>query len=415
MRARFLNVTRRAIAALLVLSTAPLAYAQFSWDGSLELEHRYFWDTDASAANTVNTDRGQTSAKLELELFHDWNNGDDSLTFEPFLRIDSQDDERTHADIRQLIWSRQAQDWELSAGLGRVFWGVTESQHLVDIINQTDLVENIDGEDKLGQAMVRFQYFHALGNFDAFLLPHFRTRTFSGPDSRVNGGFVVDNDNEQFESGAEQKHIDFALRYSQSFDGLGGAWDLGLSVFDGTSREPDLLRLFNPQTFTTTPFYPQITQLGADLQLTTGAWLWKLEAIQRDFDDELYEDFTAATVGTEYTLVGIFGSIYDLGMLAEYSWDERDEQSTGPFQNDVFLGARLALNDISSSELLLGVVRDLDDSSTNSVFLEASTRVGPSLTANVELRYFDSDNPRDLLFGLRDDSFVQIGLQYFFD
>ena len=39
-------------------------------------------------------------------------------------------------------------------GVGKVFWGVTESQHLVDIINQTDLVENIDTEDKLGQPML---------------------------------------------------------------------------------------------------------------------------------------------------------------------------------------------------------------------------------------------------------------------
>ncbi len=387
------------------------ASAELSWDGSLELEHRYFFDTDASAADAFVTDRGQTSAKLELEFFRDWNDGADTLTFEPFLRVDSQDDERSHADVRQLLWSRLAQNWELSAGLGRVFWGVTESQHLVDVINQTDLVENIDGEDKLGQPMIRFQYFHDLGNFDAFVLPFFRTRTFPGVDSRVNGGIVVNNDDEGFEASEEEKHVDLALRFSQTY----GNWDVGLSLFDGTSREPDLFRLFDPTTFSTTPFYPQITQLGADIQLTTGAWLLKLEAIQRDFDDVQYEDFSAATVGAEYTLVGIFGSIYDLGVLAEYSWDERDEFATGPFQNDAFVGARLALNDINSSEVLFGVIRDLDDSDSNSVFLEANTRVASSLTANIEMRYFEAKNPNDLLFGLRDDSFVQVGLQYFFD
>ena len=45
---------------------------------------------------------------------------------------------------------RSNRDWSLSIGLGKVFWGVTEFNHLVDVINQTDLVEGIDGEAKLG-------------------------------------------------------------------------------------------------------------------------------------------------------------------------------------------------------------------------------------------------------------------------
>ena len=39
-------------------------------------------------------------------------------------------------------------------GIDKVFWGVIESRHLVDYINQTDGVEDVDGEDKLGQPMI---------------------------------------------------------------------------------------------------------------------------------------------------------------------------------------------------------------------------------------------------------------------
>ena len=399
---------RISIFLLLALATSQGGASSFSWDGSIELEQRYFFDTQN---DSLNKERGQSSAKLELEFFRDWNEGKDTLTFEPFLRLDSLDNERSHADIRQLIWSHLEDDWELSAGLGRVFWGVTESQHLVDIVNQTDLVENIDGEDKLGQPMVRFQYFHQLCNIDAYILPLFRPRTFPSIDSRLSGDLSVDTNNETYESSQGGNHIDLALRYSQTL----GVFDVGLSVFDGTSREPDLFRLFNPFSASTTPFYPQITQYGADVQVTTGAWLFKFEGIQRDFDDAIYDDFSALTLGAEYTLVGVLGSTYDLGMLAEYSWDDRDELATGPFQNDLFLGARLGLNDINNSEVLFGVVRDLDDSGSNSVFVEANTRIANSLTANIELRYFESDTPTDLLFGFRDDSFIQLGLQYFFD
>ena len=265
--------------------------------------------------------------------------------------------------------------------------------------------------DKLGQPMIRYQYFNDFGNFEAFLLPYFRSRTFAGADSRLNGGILVNNDHESYESDDEENNIDFALRYSNTF----GDWGVGLSWFSGTSREADLFREFNPMDFSTTPYYPQIDQFGADVQLTTDAWLLKLEAINRKFDDSLYQDFSAATAGVEYTFTGLFNSIYDLGVLAEYSWDERDERATSLFQNDLFLGARLALNDMSSSEVLFGITHDFDDSDSRAIFVEGATRIAPAMTANIEVRYFDSENPRDLLFGFRESSFIQIGFEYFFD
>jgi len=54
------------------------------------------------------------------------------------------------------------------------FWGVTEFQHLVDIINQTDLVENIDTEDKLGQPMINLALINDWGTVDLFIMPYFR-------------------------------------------------------------------------------------------------------------------------------------------------------------------------------------------------------------------------------------------------
>ena len=390
-----------------ILLNSHYVKAQVSWDGSLELEQRYFWEADT----TTGLASGQTSARLEMEFFKGWNNGDDQIVFEPFARLDSQDDERSHADIRQLIWTHYGSNWEFSIGLGKVFWGVTESQHLVDIINQTDGVENIDGEDKLGQPMLRYQTFNNYGNFDFYLLPYFRTRTFAGADSRLNGGFVVNNDEQQFESSKGESHIDYAFRYDNTF----GDWGVGLSWFDGTSREADIFRLFDPTTLSSTPYYAQITQFGADVQVTTDAWLLKLEAIERNFDETISQDYTAATIGAEYTFVGVFGSVYDIGVLAEYSWDERAENATSPFQNDLFMGARLALNDINSSDLLFGISSDFDFSNSRSIFLEASTRFATAFTANLEIRYFSSDDSQDLLFNFRDHSFIQLGVEYFFD
>ena len=396
------------VVTLIGLASSYQSYSQaITYDGSLELEQRIFLEENTRPGLT----QFQTSARLSAEFFTQWNDGSDQIVFEPFARLDTQDSERSHIDIRQLLFTHYGENYEISAGLGQVFWGVTESQHLVDIINQTDSVENIDGEDKLGQPMVHYSYFSDYGTFEAFVLPYFRERTFEGPDGRLTGGVLINTDDAVYESSSEQSHVDFAARYSNTI----GDWGLGFSWFSGTSREADLLRFADFANNSTTPFYPQIDQFGADIQLTTGGWLLKLEAIQRNHDDSTFDDFAAATIGAEYTIVGIFGSIYDLGVLGEYSWDERDQQATSLFQNDAFVGARLAFNDLRDSQLLFGVSNDLDNSDSRAVFIEASTRLGSVITMNFELRYFDSNTPTDPLFRISEDSFVQIGFEYFFD
>jgi len=76
--------------------------------------------------------------------------------------------------------------------------------------------------------------------------------------------------------------------------------------------------------------------------------------------------------------------------LAEYSWDERGLDATSLLQNDVFLGARLAFNDISESALLLGFSNDLDNTDSRTIFLEGSTRINQSLTTQVAITYDSS-------------------------
>lgn len=408
----YLSLRRSAVGLFcLLLSQSSIAAELLSGtvDGKLEIQHRHFFNSpDIAQLDAIS---GQTSMALNVEYFKEWNNGDDRLEAELFGRLDGADSERTHTDIRQLLWTHYGNNYEFSAGLGRVFWGVTETQHLVDIVNQTDLVENIDGEDKLGQPMLRYQQFTDFGTFEAFLLPYFRERTFEGENGRLGGALNIDTDNPVYQSSSEENHVDWALRYANTF----GALDLGLSWFSGTSREPDLFLNFDFNNQSTRPFYPQIDQLGADIQLTLGSWLLKLEAIQRNFDLPMFEDYSAATAGFEYTFVGVFGSQYDLGLLVEYSWDERGETGGAFFQNDATIGGRLTLNDIADSQFLFGISEDFDFSDSKSLFLEGATRINNALSLNVEARYFDAKDPANPAFAIRDSSFVQVGIEYFFD
>jgi hypothetical protein len=147
----------------------------------------------------------------------------------------------------------------------------------------------------------------------------------------------------------------------------------------------------------------------------SGDWLWKLEAIyRRGIGHSITEDFAASTAGFEYTLTSINSLYWDLGLLLEYSHDTRDRIKAGPFQNDVFVGGRLSLNDIASSELLFGYSQDIDEQASRSAFMEASTRLGDSTRITAEIYHFHSDSNNDPIYSLRRDSYIELGLEFYY-
>jgi len=383
------------------------------WSGYVSGEMRGFANSPADPRQDGNT----LSLAAQPEYYHEWDDGRQSLTFTPFVRWDETDRKRSHADIRELTWLQVGDDWELRAGVRKVFWGVTESQHLVDIINQTDLVEALDGEEKLGQPMLNLALIRDWGTVDFFVLPGFRERTFAGKKGRLRFGkkgrlrfaLPVDTGQTQYESSRKQQHVDYALRWSHYL----GDWDLAVSYFNGTSRDPNFLPNVDSQgkPISLTPFYPQIEQLGLELQATLDAWLWKAEAISRSGQGN--RPYTALTAGFEYTFVGIFDSQADLGVVSEILYDDRGKNALTPFADDILLAARFTLNDAQSSEALLGVIFDSDDS-TRVVTLESSRRLGENWKLSIEAQSFLNVASNDFLYGLRRDNYVQLELARYF-
>ncbi|MBX2867796.1 MAG: hypothetical protein KTR18_03940 [Acidiferrobacterales bacterium] len=343
---------------------------------------------------------------IEPEIKGSFNDGDLIYNFTPFIRLDSRDEERQHADIRELHLLNALDDWELSIGISKVFWGVTESSHLVDIINQTDALEGIDGEDKLGQPMVRVSRSFEETVLTGFLLPGFREREFLGSDNPLALPFPINND-PVYQSDAEELNIDYALRFS----GYKGIIDYGLSWFHGTSREPSFMPGFDGRLI---PQYGLIDQWGVDIQATIDAWLWKLEVINRNYDDDAFgEDFTAAVGGFEYSFYGMADGLFDLGLLAEYHTDSRNDPSSVNFQNDLFLATRLAFNDAESSELLAGIFVDQDDDST-SLRIEGSRRVFGDAKLSLEAQAFSNIDENNVSYEFRNSDFVELSLELYF-
>ena len=373
------------------------------WNGYGGVEFRYF---PQDALDKRQDYSKNFSLAVEAEYYHEWDNGRQSFAFVPFIRFDEHDSDRTHFDIRELTYLKAADTWELRLGVRKVFWGVVEFNHLVDIINQTDLVENIDTEDKLGQPMLNLALIHNWGTLDFFVMPYFRERTFPGKKGRLRTQPFVDDDLARYESGAEQTHIDVAARYSHYF----GDWDIGLSHFYGTSRDPDFIPVVNGNAIKLAPFYNIINQTSLDLQATKGNMLWKLEALHRSGQDETYN---ALAGGFEYTIVGIFESVVDLGILSEYHYDDRGDNATTIFNDDIGMGARLAFNDAKSTEALVGFIIDRDNGG-KFFNIEASRRIGASWLLELQGRFLFDIADNDPAFSFHRDDYIELFLTYNF-
>jgi hypothetical protein len=387
-----------------LLAALPASAQDWSVSGEVGVEARIFPNSPAYADQKDSA--LSPSTFIEPEFVVEWSGGDDRFTFKPYLKLDADDDNRSHADIREANWLHVGEDYDLVIGLDKVYWGVAESRHLVDIINQDDRVEDLDGEDKLGQPMLQLALNKDWGTTTLFVLPGFRERTFPGDDARLRGSLPI-SDDVTYDAGAEAYHVDFAIRWAHSI----GDFDIGLSHFHGTSREPRF-RVSSGET-ELVPHYDLIDQTGFDLQYTKDAWLLKFEAIGRAGHGQY---FPASVAGVEYTLFQIFESDADLGLLAEYLYDGRDDSADAPgtpFQDDIFLGARLALNDEQDTSLLAGVIVDRVEGSTLAT-VEAERRLGQDWRLAVEARMFIGIDRADVLHGLRRDDVLTVRLSRFF-
>jgi hypothetical protein len=157
--------------------------------------------------------------------------------------------------------------------------------------------------------------------------------------------------------------------------------------------------------------YDQIDQFGVDAQWTGERTLLKLEAVTRGgHGDRLY----AVSAGLEQTLYQIFGSEGDLGMLAEVMYDSRDTDAPPTlFENDIFLGGRWALNDVSDTSVLGGPLIDLATGEAL-VLVEAERRLGSAWRLSFDARLFGNTDPGSLIHGVRRDGFVSLSLMRFF-
>ncbi len=211
-----------------LISAPSPAHADFST--TIELEQRFFLH-DAPVANR---ERNYSAIGGELQYSFSKNRGRQTFTATAAGRLDYDDPDRRYIEILDLDNIIRSGSFEYRFGIRRIFWGVTEAVHLVDVVNQTDLREGFDGEDKFGQAMLNIAWFSPFGTFDAFAIPLFRERKFPGPMGRFALPFEILEQDRRYVLGADRDDVDFAARWNHSLFDM----DVAISYFNGTVREP---------------------------------------------------------------------------------------------------------------------------------------------------------------------------------
>lgn len=377
------------------------------WDisGYVGLENLAFFDDGLAPEQHIN----YVSGVFQAEFYKQWDGGKQSFAFVPFYRLSQHDSRRSHFDIREFTWLKAEQSWELRVGFRKVFWGVAEGLHLIDIINQTDMVENTDTEDKLGQPMINLALINDWGTVDLFVMPGFRERTFSGKQGRFRLVPEIAVGDALYDRSGLEKHMSYAARWSHYFDNL----DIGISHFYGMGREPRFVPQFDNsgQLVKILPLYETINQTSLDIQLTDESWLWKLEAMVRSGMDKT---FFAAVGGLEYTFFDVNESGLDVGLVFEYMYDTRGSNNFyAPFQDDFLTALRFGFNDTQSTEILAGVLFDRT-SNTKFYNIEASRRIGDNWKIEAELRFFSGSPAYDSPYFLRQDDHLRVVLSFNF-
>jgi hypothetical protein len=112
-----------------LISQSPARGGEMDTSANLEMQTRAFWNSPQWAGADSQALQTALIANAELRWYNDA--GNQRAAFEPYLRWDAADDERNLVDFREAYWALAGDGYELLVGVTTVFWGVTESVHLV--------------------------------------------------------------------------------------------------------------------------------------------------------------------------------------------------------------------------------------------------------------------------------------------
>ncbi|MGD8122880.1 hypothetical protein [Vibrio sp. TRT 2004] len=368
-------------------------------EGSIEYQFQHFISAPSYSSQE---NSAENSVRVQLDLSEHW--GDISLDSEILVQVNIPDSDRNYADIQKLVISKNLDTGVALIGIDQVYWSVTETRSLTNIVNQVDARNSIYEDEYLGQPLVGFRKFGEAYAAEVYWLPLSRERYFPSPESRLRLATIVSND-ANFESSKEKHHQDWAARYLHYL----GDSEVAISYFQGTQRRPIMEPEVAHNGIILTPFYPLLKQWGFTGLHVTENTIYKIEAVHRSTD---LDSYVSGDIGIENN-TPIPYTEADVDFFVEYLWDERADKANTPYQNDLSLSTRLNLNDMQSSEVRFSWVKDLTES-TSLYRLQFNRRLFDSLSIDLDATWIDGEYPTDPLRSMKNDDYIRLSVAYSF-
>ncbi|QEW22487.1 hypothetical protein LA6_004712 [Marinibacterium anthonyi] len=413
-------------AGLVALGAPGAAVAQdFTYGGSFETTLRYYpedgllpGETEQGFAPIIN---GEFNTRTELDF--------GTVVFEVSGLYNTETGEG-YADIPRGYFQYFGEGWDVLVGSNIEYWGVSESTHVVDSINQRYVIDQTVDYISLGQPMVNLNLGVGFNStLSLYGLLYFRDRAQPNAATRFRSPFLMSNADAVYEEG-NGRNLDFAARFRTSFSALGGGMDLAVSFFDGTNRAPSTLPnvcvlpggafdrancadlvYADLEGVKAIPYYAKLRRYGlesvysrGDLQLTFEA------AVSQSLDETYYSTIT----GAQYSFGGIGPTGDTIVAVMEYLHDNRSIiQPLTIYDDDVFFGFAYSGNDVNGTAVRGGMYYDVN---TDAKIYTASwsRRIGDALRLEVAGFSVNSGGTGDPIAFAQDDDFLQVSLAYFF-
>jgi hypothetical protein len=413
--------------------------SQLRSTGEVALELRKFKDE----SNSASQDQGMALfSRLEMSY-----EGDTWKTLaRGFARIDQYDRDRNITAVEEAFAEKIFSFMEGTAYAGfRLFsWSAMEAFTAGDIVNSKNFDSDLERLEKKGELTVALEGKIWEGRLGLYLWPRFERPMYPGDRSRLGVG--LDLDKPHYLEDGQVYRDPWALQYGGRYEATLDDWDFSLftvyhldrrfptvgnsEFITGASAVVACGQVACPTDGTmNNPYHSFALESGGNISYVWGNWIFKVEAVNRDFDNKGQIltlggivgpiDHQEAAVGGEYvhTFASGLETTFYLEANSFFSTTKTERAQLWSFQRDLFFATRFNFNDADSKEITLSTIADLERSNEHFYSASYSQRLNNEIKIKTGVRVYDAPKKGSLPVGMElldGDNQLYVTLSRFF-
>jgi len=371
-------------------------FAEVQTEGYVGLDSQIYSQKDS---------KHSSSLTLEQQLKLTYEKGDFSSALEVFAQEDYTDisnkknNDRSFVRINEVYAQYEFEEDRILLGKNIRFWGALEVNNLVDTFNIQDGRNDPTRTDKIGA--YNFEYTHYLEESEFSLITKFyeQKRKMSASTYMYSTLQEGENLNNSLDSEKSLYRPNIYLTYNGS---LNDEYAIDYAFIYQNGYDSQRYSTKSGSTYTEHVYL--VNKFMTYNTLVVDSTLYKIEFAYADvIDDNTVSDYINLGLGVEHTLehledgseIGLIGEYYYYNTLNDDKLSDIDLAQS--FQNDLFLGLRYSLNDVSDSSAVGGIILDTQYNEQN-YYVEYESRFFDTFKVKVDARYIEPSTSHNTVF-----------------